>query len=198
MYKSIVDINFIQVLSQRYLLAPPSEKKMNQKRNAYKKDKKLHIIIREGTNELLDGFAYYLLAKELKLNKVECTVIEKDEPFLALTIDKATGCRIKNDLFINNNYKCYICELPVSIDVEQDSIDFATIDHIFPRALGGVSVLENLQCCCRFCNNTKGDQILTSKLKKKILFEKHAAIKNGIKTVREYKEYKEYIKTNAG
>lgn len=195
MYTSIVNIDFIQVLSQRYLSTLPSEKKMNQKRNAYKKDKKLHIIIREGTNELLDGFAYYLLAKELKLSQVECTIIEKNETFLAPTTGKDTGYRIKNDLFINNNYKCYICELPVSLDVEQDSINFATIDHIFPRALGGVGVIKNLQCCCRFCNNTKGDQILTPNLKKKILIEKHMAIKNGIKTV---KEYKEYIKMNVG
>jgi 5-methylcytosine-specific restriction endonuclease McrA len=46
-------------------------------------------------------------------------------------------------------YKCSYCgrgDLPL------------TIDHVIPRARGGVDSWENLVCACTICNNKKGDR----------------------------------------
>lgn len=44
------------------------------------------------------------------------------------------------------NNKCAYCE----------STENLTIDHIVPQSKGGLDLLENVVCCCKSCNSSKG------------------------------------------
>jgi len=35
-----------------------------------------------------------------------------------------------------------------------------TIDHVIPAAMGGKSIMNNLQILCRYCNRTKDNKII--------------------------------------
>lgn len=48
------------------------------------------------------------------------------------------------------NTRCYYCKK------EFDSHKI-TIDHVYPRALGGPTIPQNLVPACKFCNRRKGD-----------------------------------------
>ncbi len=48
---------------------------------------------------------------------------------------------------------CCYCHRPLSSSN-------CTLDHAFPRGLGGISIPENLKPCCKKCNNEKGDLTL--------------------------------------
>ncbi len=55
----------------------------------------------------------------------------------------------RKNILRRDSYKCGYCgrgDLPL------------TIDHIIPRARGGVDTWENLVCACTVCNNRKGDR----------------------------------------
>ncbi len=55
----------------------------------------------------------------------------------------------RKNILRRDNYKCAYCgrsDLPL------------TIDHILPKAKGGIDSWENLICACTLCNNRKGDR----------------------------------------
>lgn len=189
MYTQKVELDKIRLLSKRYRSSKPSERKMTKRREEYKKDHKLHIIIREGTYELLEGYTYYTLAKELKLKFVECSIASKNEKFISAA-NVNEGIKLKNELFEKSNYKCYICNETVVLSGIEDELNFGTIDHFIPRSKGGANNLKNLRCCCRFCNNTKADRELTPELIIYIKKEKENAKKLKINTVSSYSLYK--------
>lgn len=190
MYRGTVNVNEIKLFSKRYTKNHPSEKTMKKRRLEYQMDHKLYITVREGTKELLDGYTYFIIAKELKLNNVECNYVGKNEEFLTPANSISKDNEIKNKIFKRDNYRCYICGQKIETKISQDNVDLGTVDHVLPRAKGGCGNLKNLRCCCRFCNNLKSDLPLTDDLKNFIKSEKEIVIKNNIKTVSEYKEYK--------
>lgn len=55
----------------------------------------------------------------------------------------------RKNILRRDGYKCAYCgrgDLPL------------TIDHIIPKAKGGIDSWENLVCACTVCNNKKGDR----------------------------------------
>lgn len=187
MYTGTINLDKIRVTSAKYTTTQPSERKMNKRREEYKKNPRLFITIKEGTCELVEGYTYYLLAKELGLNKVECSYVNKDEKFIDDFTNKE-GKELKKEIFKKANYRCYICNEKVVRGSEYSTnyINFGTIDHVTPRAKGGHSNVKNLRCCCRFCNKLKADNLLTNDLRDKIKEEKRLARLNNITTVENY------------
>jgi 5-methylcytosine-specific restriction endonuclease McrA len=57
----------------------------------------------------------------------------------------------RDKVFLRDDYTCQYCfqEFPSSE---------LTLDHVIPRAQGGLTVWENLVACCRKCNSTKADR----------------------------------------
>jgi len=53
------------------------------------------------------------------------------------------------NLLLRDNFKCQYC----GTDLDLGSI---TIDHVFPRARGGVTKWENVTSACGRCNSAKG------------------------------------------
>ena len=67
----------------------------------------------------------------------------------------------RKNILRRDSYKCGYCgrsDLPL------------TIDHVTPRARGGVDSWENLICACTVCNNEKGDR-LPHEAKMELLFK---------------------------
>ncbi len=56
----------------------------------------------------------------------------------------------KRAVFIRDKYKCQFC----GVQLEKK---YCTVDHIVPKALGGLSTWENCCTSCSECNNLKGD-----------------------------------------
>lgn len=57
-----------------------------------------------------------------------------------------------------NENLCYICGKTMSFGRDNGS-DSATLEHVFPRLLGGSSKAHNLRYACKICNETKADNI---------------------------------------
>ena len=57
---------------------------------------------------------------------------------------------IRNAVLARDKYTCLCCE----------GIEQLTIDHIKPIALGGETVMDNLQTLCRSCNAKKQQDVL--------------------------------------
>jgi 5-methylcytosine-specific restriction endonuclease McrA len=53
----------------------------------------------------------------------------------------------KKGVLKRDKWKCVYCDRAAN-----------TVDHIIPRAKGGLSTWENLAACCQPCNNGKGDK----------------------------------------
>ncbi len=53
---------------------------------------------------------------------------------------------------------CDLCGKELQAEIPQDH-DYATLDHIWPRALGGPPTEENLRLTCQSCNNSRQDII---------------------------------------
>ena len=58
-----------------------------------------------------------------------------------------------------SNYGWYRC-VHCGKSFRKDSIE---IDHIYPRSRGGGNNAENLQCLCRACNRSKGNNMSQTK-----------------------------------
>lgn len=54
---------------------------------------------------------------------------------------------------------CKICGKELSFDIDPQSGDYPSIDHIIPLAKGGLHQWDNVQLACRRCNWEKGDRI---------------------------------------
>jgi len=63
--------------------------------------------------------------------------------------------------------RCFYCDRPVILMESGatrppsgivDGLRIATIDHIVPRAHGGLTKLENIVCACYHCNHQKHDR----------------------------------------
>lgn len=54
---------------------------------------------------------------------------------------------------------CKLCGKELSFDIDPQSGDYPSIDHIIPLAKGGQHQWDNVQLACRRCNWEKGDRI---------------------------------------
>lgn len=108
---------------------------------------------------LTDGFINYLLACEMGMESIECTINTK--------VVSRFG---KNRRINNKDYKrrvlyarqgglCACCGKPLHINPDGDKETYMTLDHIFPVSRGGIGSMDNLQGVCRKCNEEKGNQI---------------------------------------
>jgi 5-methylcytosine-specific restriction endonuclease McrA len=53
-------------------------------------------------------------------------------------------------VFARDGGRCVYCRAPAT-----------SIDHVLPRSRGGTHVWENVVSCCRRCNHTKADHVIT-------------------------------------
>lgn len=56
-------------------------------------------------------------------------------------------------VFKRDNYHCQYCNKPLKLGQ-------ATVDHIFPKSMGGTSSFKNCVTSCYPCNNKKGNRTL--------------------------------------
>lgn len=63
------------------------------------------------------------------------------------------------DVFDAADWTCYLCgeHTPKSLRGTYDN-RAPELDHIKPLSKGGTHTLDNVACCCRLCNNIKGDK----------------------------------------
>lgn len=64
---------------------------------------------------------------------------------------KKTSVRYsKQNVFLRDEYTCQYC----GVDVNRKT---ATLDHVLPSSMGGLSTWENSVCACGSCNGKKGN-----------------------------------------
>jgi 5-methylcytosine-specific restriction endonuclease McrA len=56
----------------------------------------------------------------------------------------------KKNLLLRDDYRCQYCSVRLGAN--------ATVDHVVPRARGGLSAWNNLVACCVTCNQRKRDR----------------------------------------
>ncbi len=156
----------------------PSVKKMEKRREEYQNGKKLRIIVNPETKKLVKGYTYYTLAKELNLKTVPCYFVNAEPKTFKDNIPED----IRQSVYEEDNYKCYICGDKVSVRNDYH-INAATVDHVKPLANGGFSVKSNLRCCCYFCNHTKGNSSYSPILAEEIRAYKQCFKEKGITMV---------------
>lgn len=60
----------------------------------------------------------------------------------------------------NGDGTCYLCGIAVQVGLEPDDPLAYTVDHVIPRALGGINDPSNMAVTHRFCNAFKEDSLL--------------------------------------
>lgn len=65
---------------------------------------------------------------------------------------------VKKIFWKNNktNLICFWCSNLLNRGDNRECVDYATVDHVIPRSMGGNNDLENLVVSCKKCNTTKG------------------------------------------
>lgn len=54
---------------------------------------------------------------------------------------------------------CSICDLPVDLTLKRPNLLSPSIDHVVPRARGGLDVPGNVALAHLFCNISKGTRL---------------------------------------
>lgn len=62
-------------------------------------------------------------------------------------------------IFKKFNFQCVIC----------GSVQFLTIDHKIPLSKGGTNSHSNKQCMCFYCNQKKGNRLISNEDLKKLI-----------------------------
>ena len=69
--------------------------------------------------------------------------------FTVLRRKQAILASLRERVYRRDGYRCLFC----------GSGDDLTLDHVYPKSLGGDHVEDNLQTLCRSCNSSKGARI---------------------------------------
>jgi 5-methylcytosine-specific restriction endonuclease McrA len=88
----------------------------------------------------------------------EVSIRYEDVPRLWAHLDPAiyqttrsVSSSLKKELLSNFGRECYVCGRDDGADV--------TVDHLWPKSMGGNSEFENLLPCCGDCNSTRGNSM---------------------------------------
>lgn len=65
--------------------------------------------------------------------------------------------RFKTILCENCDKKCHYCGVKLVFGKKQKSFNFATVDHVQPKSLGGEDALSNFVLACMGCNSLRGN-----------------------------------------
>lgn len=112
---------------------------------------KTHATARRKLRQKLEaaGYPAQIVAQRVEtLRKAQ----GRDRPPAA---GKQTSKRVL--IYERDGYRCRYC----GIQVETDSVSWerrATLDHVLPRACGGLGTFDNLVTACRPCNARKGNR----------------------------------------
>jgi len=66
------------------------------------------------------------------------------------------------EIYERDGWICYLCESPVDREGGPNGPLAPSLDHVFPRSLGGGDTPSNLKTACRACNSRKGIKVLTA------------------------------------
>lgn len=75
---------------------------------------------------------------------------------LQLLYDREDKKRFREEALARDNYTCYICGKKMYPGHPELSVD-----HIIPMVKGGSDLPDNLACCCKTCNEAKGNMTLS-------------------------------------
>lgn len=64
--------------------------------------------------------------------------------------------KLRLELYERDAWTCYLCESPVDRDGDPNGDRAPSLDHVFPKSLGGSDDPSNLKTACRACNSRKG------------------------------------------
>lgn len=98
-----------------------------------------------------------------------------------MTRDAKPTLALRRQVLKRDGWRCYLCG--VALEPEDSELPTrATVDHYYPRALGGRTIFANLRACCWACNQAKGDRPPGAPLepvapRRERLAERHAAKK---------------------
>ena len=84
-------------------------------------------------------------------------IIKIPRVIIVLRYDKVPNKEVKfnrYNIFKRDKSECQYCRKPYPRNE-------LTIDHVYPKSLGGKTVWENVVCCCISCNRKKGSKILS-------------------------------------
>lgn len=70
---------------------------------------------------------------------------------LTLLYTKSEFKKLKKQVIEEEGRRCYICGEKIDIT------EAATIDHVYPKSRYGKDSRDNLRCCCKKCNDDKGN-----------------------------------------
>lgn len=90
-----------------------------------------------------------LCARKADNYRKEKRLSKNGKPDLSITLPK---------LYIRDNGTCQICGNKLSFEVDTNSNDYPSIDHIKPISKGGLHRWNNVQLLCRGCNTLKRDK----------------------------------------
>ena len=96
------------------------------------------ILVLNGRGEIKTASTSYPKPSVIRLGKM----IHRPRPQVSLT---------RKEVFRRDNYRCQYCG--------KHSLDL-TIDHVFPRHLGGMHTWTNVVAACASCNHRKGGRTL--------------------------------------
>lgn len=77
---------------------------------------------------------------------------------------------------IENGARCVYC----------GRTDGLSVDHLFPKVLGGSDSSDNLMCCCRRCNSSKGDRDMVLWLRESGQFPPLMVLRRYLKLVHQF------------
>jgi|GEM_PF-3021874 len=156
----LVKVNSIQI--PKKFSTPPRQDKIEKHLNYYMEHghfKKAVVITQGGL--LVDGLIDYIIACNLGLEKVDCTINTETIDKFHLKINRRISNKKykRKTLYKRQSGKCACCGKHLHINPDGDSDTYLTLDHIFPASRGGSNNLRNLQGLCNGCNAKKGNKL---------------------------------------
>lgn len=78
---------------------------------------------------------------------------------IRLLINNNDRKRLRREIVKEAGRICYICGEYITKE------QYPTLDHVIPKSNLGKDVKENLQCCCKRCNDDKSDRNIVEYVK---------------------------------